>query len=419
MFYDTRSEVYALAATAEEAMAVKQTEICCIANKKDMRHFTLADAKAFLGPNGPTEKTIKAYCTKLGIDPTRFREEGSRWLINIKDIYKIREALHNEPKNKLKYPKFNRSKIQELLIITFANQKGGACKTTNSVHLGAGLALRHEQYRVLIVDLDKQQNLSTYYSPASVEIDGLNGDNEFTIGDLVLETYLNDIPDGMSEAEYVYNQLKDTTIPNLFVLPCRGKDTSLAKDMEDIASKNPDINPYKMLKDKLKMLDDYFDVVIVDTPPSIDLHVCNALYASDLLYIPLQPNDNDLFATLNWLTTLPEVFEIMSQYGFKGYKDRIGILMSNYRKTKSQGDNESKIMSLFPNNLMPCKIEFSEAILKCSNNMQTVFDLSPSEYREVHNDSKAIRSAVINMNAYINQIKFDMDKVWSKQKEVA
>lgn len=257
------------------------------------------------------------------------------------------------------------------------------------------------------------------YSPADVENEGLNGDNEFTIRDLILETYLNDIPDGMSEAEYVYNQLKDTTIPNLFVLPCRGKDTSLAKDMEDMASQNPDINPYKMLKDKLKMLDDYFDVVIVDTPPSIDLHVCNALYASDLLYIPLQPNDNDLFATLNWITTLPEVFEIMSQYGFKGYKDRIGILMSNYRKTKSQGDNESKIMSLFPNNLMPCKIEFSEAILKCSNNMQTVFDLSPSEYREVHNDSKAIRSAVINMNAYINQIKFDMDKVWSKQKEVA
>ncbi|MFS1427139.1 ParA family protein [Vibrio splendidus] len=413
---ETLDEVYQLASIAENVIFDKIREYCTIANKKDKRHFTLSDANTYLGT---TKKTINAYCKKLDIDPNRFREEGAQWLIDIDDIYGIRDALHEEPKNKLKYPKFTRTPVQKCIKIAFANQKGGASKTTSAVNLASGLAMRHEQYRVLIVDLDKTQSMSTYYCPADPDAeDGLYGANDFTATDLMLETYKEDIPEGMSEGEYlVKHKILDTTIPNLKMIPARSKDAGIEKEIERMLREDPKSNPYKLLKDKLTLLDEHFDIIILDTAPAINYSVYNAIFAADLLYIPLRPTDHDFDVTLKWIATMPVMFETIVSYDFSGYERPIKFIAAQSEGSLSNTEIEGDLMRLFPNNSIPVSIMHSEALLRCSKNMMTVFDLSRSEYQ--YSYKKGFDEIVNNMNVFINNIKFEMDQVWNEQKRAA
>ena len=61
------------------------------------------------------------------------------------------------------------------MVISLVNEKGGVGKTTNTIHLGACLA--ENGYKVLLIDLDPQSNLSNgtgcakpSYTPSSLEI---------------------------------------------------------------------------------------------------------------------------------------------------------------------------------------------------------------------------------------------------------
>ena len=66
-------------------------------------------------------------------------------------------------------------------VISVANQKGGVGKTTTTLNLGTALAL--EGFRVMLIDLDPQANLSSYL--------GFEGDEKPTISNLMLSIACN------------------------------------------------------------------------------------------------------------------------------------------------------------------------------------------------------------------------------------
>lgn len=141
-------------------------------------------------------------------------------------------------------------------VISIANHKGGVGKTTSVATLGTALAL--EGKKVLLIDLDAQQNLS------------------YTLTQ-------NDEPE-----QSIYDALvKDRPLPIVSIregLDLVPASLELARAEIDLATK---IAREGLLKSLLEPHQDTYDYVIIDCPPSLGIVTTNALVASDQLCIPL------------------------------------------------------------------------------------------------------------------------------------
>ncbi len=142
-----------------------------------------------------------------------------------------------------------------------ANQKGGVGKTTTAVNLGAALA--EMGYRVLVVDLDPQGNATTGV--------GVNARN---LQHSIYDVLLNDLP--------MEDCIEPTGVRNLFVAPA----------LIDLAGAEIELVPAfsreLRLKRAIEAMNDDFDYVIIDCPPSLGLLTVNGLAAATEVVVPIQ-----------------------------------------------------------------------------------------------------------------------------------
>lgn len=148
-------------------------------------------------------------------------------------------------------------------IISVVNHKGGCLKTTLTVNLGAALARAGK--RVLVVDLDAQQNLTASLIGPIQYADGMR-----TLYDALLEE---------SSLDYL---IQETPTSGLDIIPITedfaGADISLV----NVVGREMIL---KSCLSKTERLHDY-DIVFLDNAPSISLVVMNSLVASDFFLVP-------------------------------------------------------------------------------------------------------------------------------------
>ncbi|MDR0196806.1 MAG: ParA family protein [Oscillospiraceae bacterium] len=149
-------------------------------------------------------------------------------------------------------------------IITVANQKGGVAKTTTAINLSAALGQLGK--KVLVVDLDPQGNTTTGYGIRAAEKKLLK-----------LTTY---------------NVVMGETRPADAVRETRFKNVRLMPSTQELAEAEIRLLKFEhktlQLRKALLQVKDDYDVVIVDTLPSLGVLALNGIAACDSIIIPMQ-----------------------------------------------------------------------------------------------------------------------------------
>ncbi|WP_271252931.1 AAA family ATPase [Pseudanabaena sp. Chao 1811] len=170
-------------------------------------------------------------------------------------------------------------KVRTMKTIAIYHNKGGVGKTTTTINLAA--AISRKGLKVLIIDLDSQAN--TTYAAGLMKFDTEEEDTlkDSNIYNVVFYPKSNYIPEIALKSTFTY--------PPVDVIPAH-----INLIWQEARLVDKDSSKTHLVK-KLELVKDDYDVVLIDTPPSLNLYAKIALIACDYLIIPsdLKPFANE------------------------------------------------------------------------------------------------------------------------------
>ena len=224
-------------------------------------------------------------------------------------------------------------------ILSIINQKGGVGKTTTTINLAAGLALKDK--KILVIDLDPQGNATTGLGLLNSE-----GSNETIYGVL-------------NGTKKISEVIKKTQFQNLDLVSSNvdlsGLEVETASDSRRAFILKEQIMAY------LKDFNGEYEYIFIDCPPSLSLLTVMALVASHSLVVPLQTE----FFALEGLTQLMKTIDRIKINLNNELKIK-GILLTMYdkrNKLSSQVEKEARdyFKEKVYSTVIPRNVRLSEA----------------------------------------------------------
>ena len=228
-------------------------------------------------------------------------------------------------------------------IVTINNVKGGVAKTTTATNLAAGLARRSKQ--VLLIDSDPQANATLNLYP---ELRA-----EKTIKDLFKGTPITEIisPSIETGLDIIPSCLAFSTIE----LELAGQ---LARET--------------FLKRALKPIEDNYDIILIDTQPSVGVIPINALCAANEVIIPV----HEAYA----LDAMSQMVSVILQVKQALNPDLIigGILLTMYdTRTTLAKEVRERLLNKCGDILFKTTIPRNIRLAECPTHKKSIFEYAP------------------------------------------
>jgi len=231
--------------------------------------------------------------------------------------------------------------------IAFINEKGGVGKTTLAVNVAAFFALKRKQ-RVLLVDLDTQGHAAKTLG-FDVRLGGP------TVFDLLTR-------DDVTPEQVT----RPSAVENLWVIPSW-------KEMAEFptrAANDPD--RARLLRRRLTGVDERYDYVIFDAPPSFGLVTTNVLLAADEVVIPVATTYLALDGCAEMVGTVERVSK---EHGHTSLRVT-QIVPTLYRKTQLADEIVEKLKQYFPKKVTE-PMSLNVAIDEAQSHGKTIWEHAP------------------------------------------
>ena len=234
-------------------------------------------------------------------------------------------------------------------IVAVANQKGGVGKTTTAVNLGCALAQKGR--RILLIDLDPQGNATSSFGLQELE------------GESLYEPLLG-------EAK-VTDKVLPTRVDGVFIIPAdldlAGAEIEIARGENHLTRLSETLHPFRV--------DETFDYIFLDCPPSLGILMTNALAAADELLTPIQCE----FFALEGLVKIVRVIEQVRNSGANDHLEIAGIVMTMFDgRTNLSGQVVAEVRAHFAERVYQTVIPRTVRLGEAPSFGKSIFEYDPN-----------------------------------------
>lgn len=218
-------------------------------------------------------------------------------------------------------------------IISIANQKGGVGKTTTAVNVSACIATKGK--RVLLIDIDPQGNATSGL--------GIEAKEHKSIYNVLIDEV--DMKD----------TIQATVVKKLDICPANIDLAGAEVELVSMVSRET------RLKAAVESVDDLYDYIFIDCPPSLGLITLNAFTASDSVLVPIQCE----YYALEGLGQLVNTIKLVQKHLNKELEIEGVVLTMFDSRTNLSSQVASEVEKYFGNKvfqtIIPRNIRLSEA----------------------------------------------------------
>jgi len=243
-------------------------------------------------------------------------------------------------------------------VIAVCNYKGGVAKTSTSMALAQALTLRG--LKVLIIDCDGQGT--------ATQLAGISPEQDVDIEQTIMPYIYGDYPD----LQYA---VQSTYWHNLSVIPASSGLLAAEFALPAKAMEQRGFKFWEVLKDGIEPLRKEFDLIVIDTSPSLSHLTVNAMIAADGLLMPCPPDALDFASSVQFWGIFSELIDGLPDAKHKRY-DFISIVYTKVQANEISRLVKTWMKQAYGAHINGIEIPDSTAARTASAQLKTIYDLS-------------------------------------------